>query len=223
MKAKIDKQFDVEQDIDLVWKFISNPHKVVTCVPGAKITEQVDDQNYKGAVSLKIGPVTTSYKGDVKIERLEEDKYEMEIHGKGTDTKGKGSAGMVLLGTLKKKEGGGTEIANAMEITITGKLAQFGSRMIMDVTNQVFGQFIDGVKKKLQEEEEAAKAQAEPQSTTREAAPTGDTATQVAAAPAVKETEEEGPSLNALPLLLSVLWRTITRPFRKLFGLKTDD
>ena len=73
MKAKIDKKFEVEQDINTVWKFISDPHKVVTCVPGAQITEQIDDKNYIGTVSLKVGPVKTSYKGEVNIARLDED------------------------------------------------------------------------------------------------------------------------------------------------------
>lgn len=197
MKAKIDKKFEVEQDIQTVWKFISDPHKVVTCVPGAQITEQIDDRNYVGTVSLQVGPVKTSYKGEVTIARLEDDKYEMEIIGKGTDTKGKGNAGMVLIGTLSKNDRGLTEVLNSMEVSVSGKLAQFGSRMIVDVTDQVFGQFIDNVKNQLKAIEEAQKASGEGQAF-------------------VPPPAQEAKPLKALPLLFSIILGYIMR----LFGRK---
>ncbi len=162
MKAKIDKEFEATQNSDLVWDFFSDPNKVVTCVPGAAITEQIDETNYKGTVKIKIGPVTTSYKGQVTLVKLDKDNLDMEIHGKGTDVKGKGNASMVLLGKLTKKDDGGTQVNTSMEVTITGKLAQFGSRMIVDVTNQIFGQFIKSMQGKLAKEEEALQAAAPP-------------------------------------------------------------
>jgi len=246
MKAKIDKEFEASQNSDLVWDFFSDPNKVVTCVPGAAITEQIDDTNYKGTVKIKIGPVTTSYKGQVTLVKLDKDNLDMEIHGKGTDVKGKGNASMILLGKLSKKEDGGTQVNTSMEVTITGKLAQFGSRMIVDVTNQIFGQFIKSMQDKLAKEEEALKAAAEPApapetpavteertegntitpgsgpataTTTTTTAPS----TPTAKATPVQQEEEEVKPISALPLFFKFIFGSIARFFRRLFGIKSKE
>lgn len=237
MKAKIDKEFEAEQNSDLVWDFFSDPNKVVTCVPGAAITEQIDETNYKGTVKIKIGPVTTSYKGEVHLFKLDKDTLDMEIHGKGTDVKGKGNASMVLLGKLTKTENGGTKVNTSMEVTITGKLAQFGSRMIVDVTNQIFGQFIKSMKTKLAKEEEALKAAETPASETPATTESTETNTitpgsgpaTATAAPATKtvpaqqEEEEEVKPISALPLFFKFIFGSIGRFFRRLFGMKPKE
>ncbi len=150
MKANIDKTFRIERPINEVWEFLSDPHKIVTCVPGAQLTETVDEKNYKGTVSMKIGPVVSSFKGQITMEELDHETYTMKILGKGVDTKGKGSANMVLSGKLIDNGDQSTEVTNDMEISITGKLAQFGSRMIMDVSDQVFKQFVSNFRSQLE-------------------------------------------------------------------------
>ena len=223
MKAKIDKEFEVVQGIDQVWDFFSNPSKVVTCVPGAQITEQIDETNYKGTVTIKIGPVKTSYKGKITLIRLDKDNFDMEIHGKGVDTKGKGSASMILLGKLTKTDAG-TSATTSMELTITGKLAQFGARMIVDVSNQIFGQFVDNMKGKLVQEAEAlapetsSVATDDVQNAVAESEPVTKTSTPVTP---VAPKEEEVKPISALPLFFKVLGGSITRFFRKLFGIKS--
>ncbi len=148
MKAKIERTFQVDQPIDKVWDFLSNPNKVVTCVPGAQITEEVDERNYKGQVSMKFGPVAAKYNGEITIQELDTDNYNMLLKGRGLDAKGKGSADMIMNGKLKEKDGG-TEVEYSMEVSITGMLAQFGSRLITDVSNQVVNQFISNFKSQL--------------------------------------------------------------------------
>ena len=140
MKTTINKTFQIERPIKEVWDFLSDPNKIVTCVPGAQLTEAIDDTNYKGTVTMKIGPVVTSFNGQITLEKLDESAHTMEIIGKGVDTKGKGSANMVLAGKLVDNGDQTTEVTNNMDISITGKLAQFGSRMIVDVSDQVFKQ-----------------------------------------------------------------------------------
>jgi carbon monoxide dehydrogenase subunit G len=148
MKTTINKTFQIERPVKEVWDFLSDPHKIVTCVPGAKLTETIDDQNYKGTVIMKIGPVVTSFNGEIHLAHLDEAQHTMEITGKGVDTKGKGSANMVLSGKLVDNGDQTTEVTNNMDISITGKLAQFGSRMIVDVTDQVFKQFLNNLSRK---------------------------------------------------------------------------
>lgn len=148
MKTKIERTFQVDQPIDKVWDFLSNPSKVVVCVPGAQITEEVDERNYKGQVSMKFGPVSAKYNGEITIEELDSKNHLMILNGRGLDAKGKGSADMIMNGKLTEKDGG-TEVEYSMEVSVTGMLAQFGSRLITDVSNQVVNQFIDNFKREL--------------------------------------------------------------------------
>jgi len=148
MKTEIQKKFSVAQPIDKVWASLSDPADVVTCVPGASITEKIDDKNYKGAVVAKFGPIKASYTGDVEILELDETNHKMVLSGKGLDSKGKGSADMKMVGNLKENNGL-TDVEFNIDITIIGKLAQFGSRLINDVSDQLLNQFVDNFRAKF--------------------------------------------------------------------------
>jgi len=148
MQTQINKIFHVEFPIDAIWNFQSDPYKIVTCVPGASLTEKIDDNNYKGEVTVKFGPVKAKYSGQISIEKMDRENYLIQIVGKGLDSKGKGSAEMEMSGTLIEKDNG-TEVRYTIIITIMGMLAQFGSRLIQDVSNQLFDQFVANFKSKL--------------------------------------------------------------------------
>ena len=148
MKTQIIKEFHVPAPIAQVWKSLADPTDVVTCVPGASITEKVDDANYKGAVVTKFGPIKASYTGDIEIVELDEANSQMTLKGRGLDSKGKGSADLLMIGKLTEKDGG-THVNFSMDITIIGMLAQFGSRLINDVSDQLLNQFVENFKAKL--------------------------------------------------------------------------
>ena len=105
MAMQIEKTFQVKEPIEKVWSLLSDPRKVATCVPGAKITEQVDEKTYKGAISVKVGPSVTDYKGELQIVRLDAQNHEIEILGKGQDVRGRGSASMKMTGKLRGARG----------------------------------------------------------------------------------------------------------------------
>ena len=195
MKTTINKTFEIERSINEVWDFLSDPRKIVTCVPGAQISEQIDDTNYKGTVNMKIGPVSTSFKGQITLVSLDKVSHTIEITGKGTDSKGKGSANMVLRGKLVDKGDQTTEVTNNMDISISGKLAQFGSRMIVDVSDQIFKQFLNNFKGQLET------AQADGSKTKKESAEQS-------------EIQEAAP-INAVSLFFSSIWAAILRLFGK--------
>ena len=141
MALRIDKTFQVKEPVEKVWSFLSDPRKVAICVPGAQITEQVDEKTYKGAISVKVGPSVTDYKGELQIVRLDPENHEIEILGKGQDVRGRGSASMKMTGKLKALDDGGTEVASTSELNVVGILAQMGSRVISEVSNIMFGEF----------------------------------------------------------------------------------
>ena len=149
MAIKIEKTFRVDEPVEKVWAFLSDPKKVGVCVPGAQITEQVDERTYKGAIKVKVGPSVTDYKGEVQIVRLDEQSHEIEILGKGQDVKGKGSASMKMTGKLRTVDAG-TEVVSVSELNVIGILAQMGARVIHEVSNIMFEQFTKNFRQQLQ-------------------------------------------------------------------------
>ena len=234
MKTTINKIFQVDQSIDVVWDYLADPTKIVSCVPGASLTEKIDDQNFKGKVSLKFGPVKAAYDGKITIEELDVENRKMTLKGAGVDPKGKGSADMVMNGILAEKDGG-TEVNYSMEVSLVGMLAQFGSRLVNDVSDQLLNQFVNNFKNKLAAEVPAASAAPTATSVVEEvkeavtevgekaAAVADDVKENVAAvAEKVKTAAPSSPSpaaqednsLNAL----SLMWAVIKGFFSRLFG-----
>jgi uncharacterized protein len=164
---KIEKTFQVREPVEKVWSFLGDPRKVAPCVPGAKITEQVDEKTYRGAISVKVGPSVTDYKGEVQIVRLDAQNHEIEMLGKGQDVRGRGSASMKMTGKLRVLDDGGTEVVSVSEVIVVGILAQMGSRVISEVSNIMFGEFMKNFQAQLQQpadpsEVAAANAEAKP-------------------------------------------------------------
>ena len=184
MQVKITKTFEVKQPAAQVWELLSDPRKVATCIPGAQITEALDERRYLGTINAKVGPVLTNYKGELTVERLDAQNYEIQLVGKGTEVRGKGSASMKMTGKLRALPNGGTEVTGISEITITGLLAQFGSRVVEEVSNQMFAQFTSSLQQNLQATEN-------PHSVEKETKP-----------------------LRAVPLLLAVTRNIIQKFFR---------
>ena len=148
MEATITKKFSLEAPIEQVWKSLSNPKEISGCVPGATITDQIDDKNYKGEVTLKFGPIKTKYDGEITIAEMDNDAHKMLLRGKGLDSKGKGNAEMTMNGSAVTRDEG-TEVDFKMVVNIQGTLAQFGSRLINDVSAQMMDQFVDNFKNLL--------------------------------------------------------------------------
>lgn len=162
MPIQIEKTFQVEEPVDQVWSVLSDPKRVAACVPGASITEQVDDKTYKGTIRVKVGPSATDYKGDLQIVRLDAENHEIEMIGKGQDVKGRGSASMKMTGKARSLQSGGTEVTSVSEVNVVGILAQMGSRVIQEVSNVIFAQFVTNFQVQLRNPLNAAPAEAKP-------------------------------------------------------------
>jgi carbon monoxide dehydrogenase subunit G len=162
MAMQIEKTFQVEEPVDQVWSLLSDPRRVATCVPGAMLTEQVDEKTYKGTISVRVGPSTTDYKGELQILRLDQDTHEIEIVGKGQDVKGRGSASMRMTGKARASESGGTEVTSVSEVNVVGILAQMGARVIQEVSNVIFAQFIKNFQAQLRSPGDVPEGEAKP-------------------------------------------------------------
>jgi len=160
MALKIEKHFEVRQPVEKVWAFLSDPRKVAICVPGARITEAVDERTYKGTISVRVGPSVTDYRGEVQIVRLDATNHEIELLGKGQDVRGRGSASMKMTGTLRAMPDGGTEVTSISELSVVGILAQMGSRVINEVSNIMFEHFSKNFQARLEQPSEQSETPA---------------------------------------------------------------
>jgi uncharacterized protein len=150
MAFQVVKTFVVKARPDQVWAFLVDPERVARCLPGAAITGKVDDKTFTGTMTVKVGPVTTSYKGKVVFERLDAEAHVAEVLASGQDVKGKGGASMKLSSTLKEVGPGETEVTAVSDLTITGLLAQMGRGMIQDVSDELFQIFSQRVRTELE-------------------------------------------------------------------------
>ena len=100
MQVKMEKNFSVGASIQDVWNFMTNIEKVCTCVPGAQYSEDLGDDKHAVMLTVKVGPIKSSYRGEAIIRNMDANSHTIEIEGKGTDTKGKGGATMELVGKL---------------------------------------------------------------------------------------------------------------------------
>ena len=166
MEVKSNKTFQVNAVVDSVWSVLNEPEKIVVCVPGATLTETLDDDHFKGKVTIKIGPVTAKFNGNVEFTQRDSSTFEMAMEGKGADISGKGGATMKMYLSLKALETS-TEVTCVISVAITGRIAQFGARMIEAVNNKLFDQFIQNFSNLLAQENgetgtEFVAAEAEP-------------------------------------------------------------
>ena len=150
MGMDITKSFVVKAPVDAVWELLTDPYRVARCLPGAAIAEKVDEQTYTGTMTVKVGPVTASYRGKMKFERLDAAAHEAEIAASGQETRGKGGADMRMKSRLVERTPGETEVTVVSDVNVVGVLAQFGRGMIQDVSDQLFQKFSDAMRRELE-------------------------------------------------------------------------
>ncbi len=195
MAIEIQETFQVQAPIEAVWQFLLDPQRVVVCMPGAELEEVVDDRTFRGNIKVKVGPITTSYKGRVQLTEVDEQVYMVQMVAEGRETSG-GIAKGTMSSRLRALPDGQTEVVTETSVDIAGRIMQFGRGMIQDVSHQLFQQFVACAKERLEAPEGAATEEAE------------------AAA--------EAEPVRILPLALRALWSAIVRFFRRLFGRPAD-
>jgi len=143
MKVQIDKTYPMPCSADVAWEFLQNLEAVAACMPGAKLTERVDAERYKGTVTVKVGPATMSFRGEVEMKDVDQAARSLRLLGKGTDSTGSSGASMNLTARIEAAEAGHCTLVGASEVSMSGKAAAFGGRMMNTVADQILKQFAD--------------------------------------------------------------------------------
>lgn len=145
---QLENSFTVPGAADRVWDFMMDVERVAPCMPGAEITEAVDENNWKGKVSIKLGPVSLSFAGTLTREEVDEAGRRVVLKAKGQETRGKGMASATVTSELEEAEGG-TKVVVVTDLQISGAAAQFGRGMIADVSQRFTREFAECLAKRI--------------------------------------------------------------------------
>jgi len=144
---KLDNVFTVAVPVSQAWDVLTDLEVIAPCMPGAVLTG-VNDGVYTGKVKIKVGPVVAEYAGTAQFTEKDEASYRAVIDARGRDSRGNGNANALISAQLLAN-GGGTTVAVTTDLTIAGRIAQFGSGMIKEVSAKLLGQFVTCLEAKL--------------------------------------------------------------------------
>jgi len=153
---KIEQNVEVDAPLDRVWALVNDVPRIAPCMPGAQLTNVVDDRTYEGTIRVKLGPINMSYKGTAVLDEIDESTHSARLTASGKDVRGGGTARAGVLMKLEQRSETSTSMAVTADVQLTGKVASFGRGAVQDVSAKLFGQFAQCLRETLEEEGRAA-------------------------------------------------------------------
>ena len=208
MEVKLDKQYPLDVDAERAWTLLTDLKAVAGCMPGAELTEQLGEGSYKGAVKIKVGPAVAQFAGQVDVLETVPAERKMVMRGKGAD-KGGSSASMDLTAVIVADPANPAHcvLNGSASVIVNGKFAQFGGRMMVQVSDMILAQFVENFRQ------------------TALSLPAPASAAPAASAASAKPTAEAAPAANhAAPKMaselngLAIFWALLKNWVSGLFG-----
>ncbi|MCS5677690.1 MAG: SRPBCC family protein [Actinomycetota bacterium] len=140
---ELNNDFEVAAPIDRVWDVLTDVERIAPCLPGAQLQE-VEGDEFRGVVKVKVGPITAQYKGAASFVERDDAGHRAVLRAEGRDTRGAGNAAADITALLEAVDGG-TRVTVTTDLTVTGKVAQFGRGVMADVSRKLMGQFADNL------------------------------------------------------------------------------
>jgi carbon monoxide dehydrogenase subunit G len=226
---EFDNSFEVPLPVGDAWEVLMDIRRIAPCMPGAELTDVVDDRTYKGKIGVRLGPVALTFAGTVKFEEIDDANHKARVAAQGNDAKGRGAANATAAFHLEPV-GGGTKVLVHTNLTLSGAVAQYGRGVgIIQITAaQIITQFANNLKAQLAHGGAATAAAvppAVPASPTSAAVPAPASSTSATAPvalsdaapiPAALPTQPAPPAakpISGFALMASVLWASIKRLF----------
>lgn len=213
-----ENSFDVPLPPDQAWTTLMDIERIAPCMPGAELTEIVDDKTFKGKVSVRLGPVALTFQGTASFENVDNDAHKADVKAQGADAKGRGGANANVAFHLEPSEAGST-VKIHTDLQLSGSVAQYGrgAGMIQDLASQIIGQFAKNLAAQIEADQPAAAPAAAETADAAETAP----AEQPAAAPPPQAAAPAAAPAQVGGMAFKVLWNQIVRSIKSLFGAKS--
>jgi uncharacterized protein len=187
--VRLENSFEVPAQPDAAWELLNDVPRIVPCMPGAELTEVVDENAWKAKIGVKLGPVSLTFATDVKRVEADEAARRVKLSADGRELRGRGAARATVESSLSPVSEG-TRVDIVTDLSLTGPAAQYGRGMVADVSSQLIGRFADCLKAQL--DSSPAEAQA--------------------------AVAESGKPVSGLRLGIAAFFRSIARFVRRLFG-----
>ncbi len=205
----IENEFTVATPVDDLWAYLLDVERIAPCMPGAELTETIDEQHWKGKVNMKFGPVALSFAGTVEMTERDDEAHRAVLHAKGMEAKGKGAANATVTSWLEPASDGETTVKMTADIALTGAAAQLSRGLLPEISKKLTQQFADCLEATMNAEQAAAAAPA----------PTAPgEAAEAAAPPAPASAPVAAKHVGGIGLGLAAIWAMIKNFFRRLFG-----
>jgi carbon monoxide dehydrogenase subunit G len=167
MAEQLTNEFTVNRPIEEAWPIITDVERIAPCLPGAQLQE-VEGDTYRGVVKVKLGPISSQFKGDARIVEQDDDQHRAVLKASGRDTQGRGNASAEITAQAESLSPTSTRCVVTTDLHITGKVAQFGRGILGDVSSKLMADFATNLNSMLDEQgleeggEEAAAPEGEP-------------------------------------------------------------
>lgn len=198
----LNHSFTVNVPVDDAWRILTDVERIAPCLPGAQLQE-IEGDTYRGAVKVKVGPIQAQFKGQANFLERDEVAHHIVLKGEGRDIGGKGNASAIITADLTAITESSTSVVVNTDLSITGKVAQFGRGTMADISNKLLAQFVENLNVLIADQPTSA-ATSEPAAP----APSATEATPAAATSAPETTTSEpavrkidAPEAEALNLL----------------------
>jgi carbon monoxide dehydrogenase subunit G len=195
--------FTVEVPVDDAWRILTNVERIAPCLPGAQLQE-IEGDVYRGAVKVKVGPIQAQFKGQASFVEFDEVAHKVVLKGEGRDIGGKGNASALITAVLTALTETSTSVTVNTDLSVTGKVAQFGRGAMADISDKLLAQFVVNLNEMIATSDSAPAAAPEAPSTPAEVPADASSAVAPVAPAAQAEPtirKIDGPEAEALDLL----------------------
>jgi uncharacterized protein len=170
---ELTNEFKVGVPVERTWEVLTDVELIAPCMPGAQLQE-IEGEEYRGVVKVKVGPITAQYKGAARFLEKDEAGHKVVLRAEGRETRGQGNANATITATMTP-ESDGTQVTVVTDLTITGRVAQFGRGVMADVSGKLLGQFVDCLESKLLSDSDSGPSSAPSSSSASPSAEPADT------------------------------------------------
>jgi carbon monoxide dehydrogenase subunit G len=197
----LNHNFTVEVPVEDAWRILTNVERIAPCLPGAQLQE-IEGDIYRGAVKVKVGPIQAQFKGQASFVEFDEVAHKVVLKGEGRDIGGKGNASALITAELTALTETSTSVTVNTDLSVTGKVAQFGRGAMADISDKLLAQFVVNLNEMIAASDTAPVEAAAPVAETPAPAPAAASATDAPAEPAQPTVRKiDGPEAEALDLL----------------------
>jgi len=152
-------EFTVPVPVDDAWRILTDVERIAPCLPGAQLQE-IEGETYRGIVKVKVGPIQAQFKGQASFVEQDHVAHRVVLKGEGRDTTGKGNASALITAELTSLNASSTSVKVLTDLSITGKVAQFGRGAMADISDKLLAQFVENLNVLIGEQQSAPAAAA---------------------------------------------------------------